>query len=61
MQGNKFISSTSLNKLDMCNMLIDAFDALWLSFKELRDILTGQYFIGGIQIFGGTFTEYNEL
>ena len=23
-------------------------------------IRTGQYFIGGIQIFGGTFTEYNK-
>ena len=29
--------------------------------KDLREILTGQYFIGGIQIFRGTFTEYNEL
>ena len=67
MQGNKFISSASLNKLDMCTD-DHAFDALcvqrfWSDFKpkDLREILTGQYFIGGIQIFRGTFTEYNEL
>lgn len=68
MQGNKFISSTCLNKLDTFTMLTDdhVFDALGPfgrvpRTKDLRGILTGQYFIGGIQIFRGTFTEYNEL
>ena len=28
--------------------------------NDVPGIRTGQYFIGGIQLFGGTFTEYNK-